>query len=118
MRRHWATIAIQAFPRGRMMRVGWARYGMPATHAAYMETTERPISDSSAGLSLDLRFRWRLSAGLSASDAAQGIRAIRRFSAFLAGHALAGEEPASIGRPLLERYLADLSSSGLSPASC
>ena len=61
--------------------------------------------------------RWRLSAGLSASDAAQGMQAIRRFSAFLAGHAPAGDDPASIGRPLLERYLADLSTSGLSPGT-
>jgi integrase len=61
--------------------------------------------------------RWRLSAGLSASHAAHGIRAIRRFSAFLAGHAPDGDDPASIGRPLLERYLADLSSSGLSPST-
>jgi hypothetical protein len=60
--------------------------------------------------------RWRLSAGLSASDAAHGIRAIRRFSAFLAAHA-PGTEPASIGRPLLERYLADLLSSRLSPST-
>jgi integrase len=60
--------------------------------------------------------RWQLSAGLSASHAAAGIRAVRRFSAFLAGNA-AGGSPASAGRPLLERYLADLSSSGLSPAS-
>ena len=59
--------------------------------------------------------RWRLSAGLSASEAAQGIRAIRRFSAFLAAHA-PGAGPASIDRPLLERYLADLSAS-LSPSS-
>ena len=62
--------------------------------------------------------RWcrrRLSAGLSASDAGHGIRAIRRFSAFLAAHAPDGDDPASIGRPLLERYLADLSSSGLGP---
>ena len=59
--------------------------------------------------------RWRLSAGLSPGEASQGIRAIRRFSAFLAAHAPGGG-PSSIGRPLLERYLADLSSS-LSPAS-
>ena len=31
--------------------------------------------------------RWRLSAGLSAGHAGQGIRALRRFSAFLAAHA-------------------------------
>jgi integrase len=61
--------------------------------------------------------RWQLSAGLSASHAGQGIRAVRRFSAFLAAHAAGGDGPASAGRPLLERYLADLSSSGLSPAS-
>ena len=61
--------------------------------------------------------RQRLSAGLSASDAGHGIRAIRRFSAFLAAHAPDGDDPASIGRPLLERYLADLSSSGLSPST-
>ena len=61
--------------------------------------------------------RWQLSAGLSASHAGQGIRAVRRFSAFLAAHAIGGDGPASVGRPLLERYLADLSSSGLSPAS-
>ena len=59
--------------------------------------------------------RWRLSAGLSAGEAAQGIRVIRRFSAFLAAHAPAGG-PASIDRPLLERYLADLSAS-LGPSS-
>ena len=59
--------------------------------------------------------RWRLSAGLSAGEAAQGIRVIRRFSAFLAAHAPGGG-PASIDRPLLERYLADLSAS-LSPSS-
>ena len=61
--------------------------------------------------------RQRLSAGLSASDAAHGIQAIRRFSAFLAAHAPDGDDPASVGRPLLERYLADLSSSGLSPST-
>ena len=60
--------------------------------------------------------RWRLSAGLSAGEAAHGIRAIRRFSAFLAAHAPAGD-PAAIDRPLLERYLADLSAS-LGPSSC
>src|SRR6266581_449061 len=60
--------------------------------------------------------RWRLSAGLSASDAAHGVRAIRRFSAFLAVHVPAGD-PASIDRPLLERYLADLSAS-LGPGTC
>jgi len=53
--------------------------------------------------------------GLSAGEAAQGIRVIRRFSAFLAAHAPGGG-PASIDRPLLERYLADLSAS-LSPSS-
>jgi integrase len=61
--------------------------------------------------------RWQLSAGLSASHAATGIRAVRRFSAFLARHDAGGTSPASVGRPLLERYLADLSSSGLSPSS-
>jgi integrase len=61
--------------------------------------------------------RWQLSAGLSASHAGQGIRAVRRFSAFLAAHAAGGDGPASVGRPLLELCLADLSSSGLSPAS-
>ena len=61
--------------------------------------------------------RWQLSAGLSASHAGQGIRAVRRFSAFLAARAAGGDGPESVGRPLLERYLADLSSSGLSPAS-
>ena len=60
--------------------------------------------------------RWRLSAGLSAGEAAQGVRVIRRFSAFLAAHA-PGAGPASIDRTLLERYLADLSAS-LSPSSC
>jgi integrase len=60
--------------------------------------------------------RWRLSAGLSPGEASQGVRVIRRFSAFLAAHAPGGG-PASIDRPLLERYLADLSAS-LSPASC
>ncbi len=60
--------------------------------------------------------RWRLSAGLSASDAGHGVRAVRRFSAFLAVHAPAGD-PASIDRPLLERYLADLSAS-LGPSTC
>ncbi len=59
--------------------------------------------------------RWRLSAGLSAGEAAHGIRVIRRFSAFLAAHAPGGG-PASIDRPLLERYLADLSAS-LGPRS-
>ena len=59
--------------------------------------------------------RWRLSAGLSAGEAAQGIRVIRRFSAFLAAHA-PGTGPASIDRPLLERYLADLPAS-LGPRS-
>ena len=58
---------------------------------------------------------WRLSAGLSAGEAAQGIRVIRRFSAFLAAHVPSGG-PASIDRPLLERYLADLTAS-LSPSS-
>jgi integrase len=51
--------------------------------------------------------RWRLSAGVSPGNAAHGIRAIRRFSAFLAARAPAGD-PAAIDRPLLERYLADL----------
>ena len=60
--------------------------------------------------------RWRLSAGLSAGEAAQGVRVLRRFSAFLAAHA-PGAGPASIDRTLLERYLADLSAS-LSPSSC
>ncbi len=59
--------------------------------------------------------RWRLPAGLSASDAAHRVRAIRRFSAFLAAQAPAAGDPASIDRPLLERYLAGLSSAGLSP---
>ena len=61
--------------------------------------------------------RWQLSAGLSASHAAPGIRAVRRFSAFLARHDPGDTSPASACRPLLERYLADLSSSGLSPSS-
>jgi integrase len=61
--------------------------------------------------------RWQLSAGLGASHAGQGIRAVRRFSAFLAAHAAGADGPASVSRPLLERYLADLSSSGLSPAT-
>jgi integrase len=61
--------------------------------------------------------RWQLSAGLGASHAGQGIRAVRRFSAFLAAHAAGTDGPASVSRPLLERYLADLSSSGLSPAT-
>jgi integrase len=60
--------------------------------------------------------RWRLSAGLSASDAAHGVRAVRRLSAFLAVHAPAGD-PASIDRPLLERYLADLSASPHAPST-
>jgi integrase len=60
--------------------------------------------------------RWRLPAGLSASDAAHGIRAIRRFSAFLADHSPAGD-PASIDRPLLERYLAGLSASSPGPGT-
>ena len=60
--------------------------------------------------------RWRLSAGLSAGEAAQGVRVLRRFSAFLAAHA-PGAGLASIDRPLLERYLADLSASSLSPSS-
>jgi hypothetical protein len=60
--------------------------------------------------------RWRLSAGLSAGEAAQGVRVLRRFSAFLAAHAPGGG-PASIDRTLLERYLADLAAS-LSPSSC
>ena len=60
--------------------------------------------------------RWRLSAGLSPSDAGHGVRAIRwRFSAFLAAHAPAAGDLASIDRPLLERYLADLSAN-LCPA--
>ena len=59
--------------------------------------------------------RWRLSAGLSAGEAAQGIRVIRRFSAFLAAHA-PGTGLASIDRPLLERYLAGLPAS-LGPRS-
>jgi len=61
--------------------------------------------------------RWQLSAGLGASHAGQGIRAVRRFSAFLAAHAAGADGPASVSRPLLERYLAGLSSSGLSPAT-
>ncbi len=61
--------------------------------------------------------RWQLSAGLSASHAATGIRAVRRFSAFLARHDAGDASPASADRPLLERYLAGLSSSGLSPSS-
>jgi integrase len=60
--------------------------------------------------------RWRLSAGLSPGEVSQGVRAIRRFSAFLAAHAPGGGLD-SIARPLLERYLADLSA-GLSPSSC
>jgi integrase len=60
--------------------------------------------------------RWRLSAGLSPGEVSQGVRAIRKFSAFLAAHAPGGG-PDSIARPLLERYLADLSAS-LSPSSC
>ena len=60
--------------------------------------------------------RWRLSAGLSPGEVSQGVRAIRKFSAFLATHAPGGG-PDSIARPLLERYLADLSAS-LSPSSC
>ena len=61
--------------------------------------------------------RWQLSAGLSASHAGSGIRAVRRFSAFLARHGAGDAGPASVTRPLLERYLADLSSSGLGPAT-
>ncbi len=60
--------------------------------------------------------RWRLSAGLSPGEASQGVRVIRRFSAFLAARAPASG-PSSVSRPLLERYLADLSAS-LSPAGC
>lgn len=60
--------------------------------------------------------RQRLSAGLSASDAAHGIRAIRRFSAFLTAHAPASD-PAAIDRPLLERYLADLSANLRAPST-
>jgi integrase len=61
--------------------------------------------------------RWQLSAGLSASHAGAGIRAIRRFSAFLACHGAGDAGPASVTRPLLERYLAGLSSSSLSPST-
>jgi integrase len=50
--------------------------------------------------------RWRLTSGLSPSDAANGVRAIRRLSAFLAAQAL--DSLAQVDRPLLERYLADL----------
>jgi integrase len=59
--------------------------------------------------------RWRLSAGVSPGNASHGIRAIRRFSAFLAVSAPGGG-PELIDRPLLERYLADLAAS-LSPNS-
>jgi integrase len=61
--------------------------------------------------------RWQLSAGLSASHAAAGIRAVRRLSAFLARHGAGDTGPASVTRPLLERYLADLAASSLSPST-
>jgi integrase len=54
--------------------------------------------------------RWRLSAGVSPGNASHGIRAIRRFSAFLSASA-PSSGPGSIDRPLLERYLADLAAS-------
>ncbi len=50
--------------------------------------------------------RWRLTSGLSPSDAANGVRAIGRLSAFLTAQAV--DSLARIDRPLLECYLADL----------
>jgi len=51
--------------------------------------------------------RWRISAGLSVSACYQGLRALRRFSAFCGQAAVQGMH--QVSRDLLERYLADLS---------
>jgi integrase len=52
--------------------------------------------------------RWRLSTGVSISDADSAVRVIQRFSAFLGSPGVAAGSLARVDRPLLERYLADL----------
>lgn len=50
--------------------------------------------------------RWRISAGRATGTCYQGVRAIDRFSGFLAAAGVT--EPGQVGREVLERYLADL----------
>jgi hypothetical protein len=52
--------------------------------------------------------RWQLSAGLSASTAGTGVRAVARFAGFLACQPTPVNRLALVDRALLERYLADL----------
>jgi integrase len=52
--------------------------------------------------------RWRLSSGLGSTAAARCVTAITRFAQYLAAHDAGGGRLANVGRPVLERYLADL----------
>ncbi|WP_223839189.1 tyrosine-type recombinase/integrase [Saccharopolyspora pogona] len=52
--------------------------------------------------------RWRLSTGLGSTAAARCVTAITRFAQFLATHEIGIDSLASVDRPVLERYLADL----------
>lgn len=52
--------------------------------------------------------RWRLSSGLGSTAAARCVTVITRFAQFLAAHETGAGQLASMDRPVLERYLADL----------
>ncbi|GAA2208038.1 tyrosine-type recombinase/integrase [Nonomuraea monospora] len=52
--------------------------------------------------------RWRLSIGRSVNQAVIDVLALTRFAGFLARPEVTATQPADLGRPLLERYLADL----------
>lgn len=54
--------------------------------------------------------RWRLSAGSSLSNADIGLRALIRFTEFLARAEPGIERPGQLSRAVLERYLADIAS--------
>jgi integrase len=53
--------------------------------------------------------RWQLTTGLSLNTASTGVRAMARFARFLDRPSVAVDHLADVDRPLLERYLADLS---------
>lgn len=59
--------------------------------------------------------RWRLSTGISATHTSRSVNVVARFARFLAQPHVAVGALREIDRVLLERYLADLASSGYHP---